>query len=507
MATVVPTRKGTLTTYITSASWTFTVPAGVSTGDWMILVINQLTSTGAPSTPTGWTARQTVAFGTRSAYAFTKVKGSETEVTVTRAGAGAATLELVYGSGALDPSSWLYGAVKNRVTAPTESTTSTALSVTTTTANSLALGFLLEATTTAEATAPTLAGGTQLTYAAQQGTTNIETVLVGYKEIASPGASGNMVATYPNAQASNGAGFQIVVVPVEQAVTVPGLAIKVGNASKQLVDGRLLLAASSTSLVTPTQARVTPSGLLRTPLLAKNGFVIAHRGGSVNYAEMSKQAYLNSMFCGAHALEFSIARTIDGVFYGLHDETVNRTSPGAPANFVASEHTWAETQVLLAKAGGDSGQLQQPYYRFDEFAARFPKHAKFVDPKYVQAQYFSDLLNIMDANGGPEGFVGKSFYSMPQFAAAAKLRGYSSWGYAYQTNYDTDPNVYQNMTSFDYVGVEYTAGTAFTAALATGKPVIAHIAENVAAYQTAMSKGARGVMVSAIRQVTASLSL
>lgn len=61
-------------------------------------------------------------------------------------------------------------------------------------------------------------------------------------------------------------------------------------------------------------------------MLSQPMFYVAHRGGSREWPEMSLHAYTQAGFWGVGALEVSLARTSDGVWFGLHDADINRTS-------------------------------------------------------------------------------------------------------------------------------------------------------------------------------------
>ncbi|MFP3435407.1 hypothetical protein SB781_37230, partial [Paraburkholderia sp. SIMBA_061] len=83
----------------------------------------------------------------------------------------------------------------------------------------------------------------------------------------------------------------------------------------------------------------------------------------------------------------SLARTSDGVWFGLHDETLDRTS--GTSGFVAADHTWAEVQTHLISSAetNDPTQAPQPYLRFDELVEAYGStHTIFVDPKVVPVE-------------------------------------------------------------------------------------------------------------------------
>ena len=56
-------------------------------------------------------------------------------------------------------------------------------------------------------------------------------------------------------------------------------------------------------------------------MLTQPEFYSAHRGGSADDPEMTMQAYRNSAKRGYGALEISLARSSDGIWFGLHDDT------------------------------------------------------------------------------------------------------------------------------------------------------------------------------------------
>jgi hypothetical protein len=95
------------------------------------------------------------------------------------------------------------GMVKDREMEPTESTTVTAPAVAHGT-NDLVIGIAFERTTSDETPGQvTVNAGWTIEHYTAQGM-NIQTVLIGV------GGTGDMVVTYPNAQATNGVGVQVV---------------------------------------------------------------------------------------------------------------------------------------------------------------------------------------------------------------------------------------------------------------------------------------------------------
>lgn len=288
------------------------------------------------------------------------------------------------------------------------------------------------------------------------------------------------------------------------AAAVPGLPVSYGNGTAKAA-ARLFYGDGATKL-TPKKLTPVPFGKLWTPLLAKSGFVVAHRGGSVNWPEMSMIGYTNSVIDGADALEYSLARTSDGVFFGLHDANTDQTS-GTTGAIAASTKTWAQIQALSINPVATDNQAQpaQPYMRIEDLIAAYSaSHTLFIDPKYVSSADFGDLLHLMDAvPNANQKFCAKSYFTGTPWADAAGARGYPSWGYFYDSDYQADNACFDQYGGhYTTLGLDYSAPTAtWTKAKSYGKPVIGHIAPTLAAYNTAMAQGAAGVMTSGIRQV------
>lgn len=237
-------------------------------------------------------------------------------------------------------------------------------------------------------------------------------------------------------------------------------------------------------------------------MLAKPGFTWAHRGGSVSYPEHSLFAYTQSVARGYGVLEVSLGRTSDGVWFGLHDQTTDRTSGGTFGN--ASSQTWAQIQAQQIVIGPGAAQ---PYMRWSELVATYGStHILVVDPKYALGSYKNEFLNmvlndvgtqraIIKYSGGGSGAV--------DLCNSAKALGFQTWGFFYATDASAalggNGNLQTWGPNWTLIGMDYTAPQAvWDEAIALGKPVIGHIAPNQTAYNTAMAKGAVGVQVSGV---------
>ncbi len=238
-------------------------------------------------------------------------------------------------------------------------------------------------------------------------------------------------------------------------------------------------------------------------MLATPGFTWAHRGGSASWPEMSLHAYTQSVARGYGVLEVSLNRTSDGVWVGTHDQTTDRASGGTYGN--VSDQTWAQIQQQQIVIG--SQDAPQPYMRWEEIVAAYGStHLLVVDPKYALGTHRTEFLEMVRDSVGTERAIMKfsgSGSGAANFSDAAQAMGFTTWGYFYAPDASTalggNNNVQTWQSHWSLLGMDYTAPQAvWDEILAFGKPVIAHIVPNQAAYNLAMSKGAAGVQVSGV---------
>lgn len=238
-------------------------------------------------------------------------------------------------------------------------------------------------------------------------------------------------------------------------------------------------------------------------MLATPGATWAHRGGSKNWPEMSERAYTNAVQSGYGALEFSAARTSDGVWFGLHDASLNRTSEtaGLPD---ASAMTWAEVQThtnTLVSAGNPA-----PYYRLDDFLDAFgSKYVVILDPKYGMS-YLDEFFELVAEHADRKRVVIKAFgpsFDGPNIATRVQDAGYSSWGYYYPAQV-ADGTMNSTQQSWSILGMDYSASQSdWDAVLSYGKPVVGHIATSMNSYHLSLDKGARMVQCADVVTITA----
>ena len=242
----------------------------------------------------------------------------------------------------------------------------------------------------------------------------------------------------------------------------------------------------------PAQMRAMPSGYPSIDaMVAQKGFLVAHRGGSASWHEMSMRAYTNSVAHGAGALEVSVGRTSDGVWVLAHDQNLQRVDPAAPATPIA-QMTWAEVQRY--RTAGEK------ILRIEEYLEAYGRsHVTVLDPKY-SAQQWADLAARLPADAKSR-VIWKSAGDATWLAAQWKAAGWRCWGYAY-AQHASDGSLAKWAPSWDYLGFPWDAPTlAWKVATSFGKPVWAHICPTKAAYDQGLQNGAVGCMVSGVADV------
>lgn len=235
--------------------------------------------------------------------------------------------------------------------------------------------------------------------------------------------------------------------------------------------------------------------------------MIAHRCGSDDWAEMSLRGATESVYRGVDGLEFSFQVSSDGVYFGLHDATLDRTVPGL-TSATAANMTWAQIRRYAQKAGADTAFGAQPFMKLTDFLNIYAKtHTVFLDPKNVPAAQYSSLVSLFNTYpNAQDHIVGKAFCTTTTWGNAMQNAGYKTWGYYYSADVNTANRVSTTAPYWTWLGMDYGApqadwNTLMNNSAATGKLVLGHIAPNQAAVTTALNYGAHGMMVSGIRNV------
>lgn len=484
----------------------------VATGDWIILILSAASSAAtakAPTPPGDWTEIipfATVGSGTTSIGIWAKERlVGETTYTWSQndASINQTFQRITWISGADDIAQWTLGSFVNREVNAT-TTTTLAPSISTSSADSLALCISLERTLAAESDAQILVSNFTKNFF---NNTTDSSITISTKIIPTPGATGDVTTTYPNTHNYNGKAGLLGIPPA--APSPVGLPIKISD-GVALIDARLQVSNGDGTLSTPGDLRLVPHGYASVAgMLAASPFYISHRGGSRDFPEMSLYSYGQSVLRGYGAIELSLARTSDGVWFGLHDATLDRTS--GVTGVTASAITWAQVQsyeILGSTATNNPGQANRPYMRFEELMdLYYATHVIFIDPKVATPGFRQELLDMMDALPGvPTDRIVAKYYgvsggiSNTGWAFEASSRGYTTWGYFYQSD---AANFATYQGRWDILGLDYNADQAtWDDLIAYGKPVIGHVAPDSTAMTTAFTKGADGVVIAGIMGIT-----
>lgn len=532
MATAMPVRRTPVVGLLSSASVTVPYGSDFATGDALILVVEQLSSAGAPATPDGWTLRGSNTHGTRSGYAYTKVRGSDTSVTVTRAanGAGRAVVAALGGT-RVDPATWIFGTPKGRSQSPANSSTTTnAPSIQTTQVNTMVVAIFGEATTAAEGAGytPGLMNGAAWFYAGQQTTTDIETVFLAYQAKMLPGDTLDVMAMYANAQSTNAWGMLIGIPSLDTAdPVVAKLPAKAADGAGGIIDVGLVGYDGSAEVALAKVEYVHGGTMVPDLDRTSRVWTMGHRGGSLDYQEHSARGYVECAINHLDVLEFSVAMSSDGVLFGLHDDTLNRTSSSLGSTAVKpGDRTWAQIQALVQDLPnrGDSRFTTAPYLSLDDFVAQWASsHTLMFDPKVLStAQRKVLMARLQQIPDYQRRVLGKYYTTGTAIADEFHAIGCKVWGYSYTADLGTFPNgtgtgqpfvvrtdsssTVGTASKWDYLGLEYTADDRAWAAMlqvAGSKKVVAHIVPTAAAATSAVAKGARALQVSGVRSVSA----
>ena len=326
-------------------------------------------------------------------------------------------------------------------------------------------------------------------------------VALGFTSLSSAGATGAKTATFDTTATASG-GFLVAFKAGPWTPPAPvGLDISYTSAPDTLSTGQLFYTSAVNTLSTPAEVRSFPTGYASiSDMLGNTPFYAAHRGGSDNWPEMSLYAYTQSGFWGVGALEISVQRSSDGVWFGLHDPTLDRTS--GTTSYNAADHTWAEIQAyqITAAETNNPTQATRPYARLiDILAVYYTSHLFFIDIKDA-ITYRTELLDILDSYpDSTQKFIAKYYGPATTWAISARARGYKTWGYFYEVN---AANLATHQSYYDILGMEYGAQqSTWDTIKSFGKPVMGHVIVSATQATIALEKGADGLMVGGVQQV------
>lgn len=224
-------------------------------------------------------------------------------------------------------------------------------------------------------------------------------------------------------------------------------------------------------------------------LLAIPHFIVAHRGGSQSWPEHTKLAYTQAVDYHAHALEFSAARSKDGVWFGCHDESLKRLVPALTEK--CDQYTWAEIEAAASKTRYMPATIDWLIETYSK------SHVIVFDPKY-QLPKWKEVCDMF--KGMEQKVIIKSYWDSKWAFDMIRERGFKTWGYAY--NSDITKEKYPDFLAgknCDILSMEFDAPqTTWDPLKASGLPTVAHIPADLNQLNTGWSRGAMGAIVSGI---------
>lgn len=242
---------------------------------------------------------------------------------------------------------------------------------------------------------------------------------------------------------------------------------------------------------TPTQTmRAIPEGAKTIAgLLSTPHFIVGHRGGSQSWPEHTEIGYTQAVDYHVHALEFSAARSKDGVWFGCHDESLVRLVPALTQK--CAQYTWAEIKAEASKT-------QYMPATIDWLIETYSKsHVIVFDPKY-QLPKWKEVCDMF--KGMEQKVIIKSYFDSKWAFDMIRERGFKTWGYAY--NSDITKTNYPDFLSgkiCDILSMEFDAPqTTWDPLKASGLSTVAHIPADINQLNTGWSRGATGAIVSGV---------
>lgn len=229
--------------------------------------------------------------------------------------------------------------------------------------------------------------------------------------------------------------------------------------------------------------------------LASKPFYVAHRLGGTEYPEFTRQGLDASLRAGFKALELSVRRCSTGEFVLIHDWVTARTVPGT--DYQIWNTPWS-TLAGLQQASGGFLRLTDVLDRVGDDIMLAVDH-KVTSSKEVGStgdmESEAALFDLLEARFGVEN--AKRCVIIKHFikggvSRRARERGYKSMCMMY-------PNEIAgaDLSMFDVLGMEWSAEQGVWDVLkATGKPLIAHIITTKQQADTALARGATGLMAS-----------
>ena len=315
---------------------------------------------------------------------------------------------------------------------------------------------------------------------------------VAKKEQAAAGATGTAEITW--ASAASAVGLSI-------ALYAPGdpppAAIQLERGDESLVSVTVYDGTDEVPVVgvqaIPPALRSYTVAQMEAEIAADKTVYWAHRGGSLDWAEMTMRAFTNAVWWGARALEVSCRVSSDGVYIMSHDSTTDRVTATSYSLPATASSVLLGIPVDTPVAGGVLGRLE-------DLLAAYPDFVILADRKATGSwATFGPILKtvpdwqqhvIVKFDGQYDKATG----------SAAHDEGFKTAAYFWDTNYAAH---YASVLPYtDYLGLNYDADQAiWDTFIATGKTLWGHVCPTLAAANTAIAKGAQIVQCAGVKAI------
>lgn len=229
--------------------------------------------------------------------------------------------------------------------------------------------------------------------------------------------------------------------------------------------------------------------------LTSKPFYVAHRLGGTEYPEFTQKGLTESLKAGFKALELSVRRCATGEYVLIHDWVTTRTVPGT--EYQIWNTPWS-TLAGLQQASGGFLRLTDALDQVGDDVVLAIDH-KVTSSKEVGSagdmESEAALFDLLEARFGAEGAKRRviiKHFIKGGISQRGRERGYKTMCMMY-------PNEIAgaDLSSFDVLGMEWNADQSVWDVLkATGKPLIAHIITTKQQADTALARGATGLMAS-----------
>ena len=243
---------------------------------------------------------------------------------------------------------------------------------------------------------------------------------------------------------------------------------------------------------TRTVSKPAPTGAVVDHFLASKPFYVAHRLGGTEYPEFTQKGLTESLKAGFKALELSVRRCSTGEFVLIHDWVTTRTVPGT--EYQIWNTPWSVLSTLQQASGGFMRLTDVVDQVGDDIVLAIDHKVTSGKPTGSQGDMESEaaLLEYLDTIPNAKDRVLIKQFVNGGVAARAKEKGYKSMCMMY-------PNEVAgaDLSQWDVLGMEWNAEQGVWDTLkATGKPLIAHIITTQQQADTALARGATGLMAS-----------